>query len=164
MKKLILIFTAVLFVTASFAFSVPGKEVSKFNVASIFIPVGNSGKTISFMELSAINTKDFQSLTGEKMNFFERLSFKLSQKKIKKMINADGTVDNEKFEKLKFGENDKASFWKGFIIGLLLSVIGVLICLLISVTHKGDSYKRSVFNGSLVGCSVSVLILLLTLL
>jgi len=167
MKKLMLLLTTVLFVTASFAFSVPGKEVPKFNAADIFIPIGNSGKTISFMELSEISTKDFQFLTGKKTNFFERLSFKLSQKKLKKMINADGTVDNKKFEKLKFGENDKAGFWGGFFPGLVLSLFGASICPVISATHKGDSYTRSKFNQVwivLIGCAIVVLIGLLVLL
>jgi hypothetical protein len=167
MKKLMLLFTAFLFVTGSFAASVINPEIPKLKASDIFIPVGNNGKTISFMELSAISTKDFQFLTGEKMNFFERLSFNLSQKKLKKVINADGTIDNKKFEKLKFGENDKAGFRGGFFLGLILSVFGVLICPLNSATHKGDSYKRSKLNGVwivLIGCGIVVLIGLLVLL
>jgi len=119
------------------------------------------------MELSAISTKDFQSLTGKKMKFFEKLSFKLGQKKFKNMINADGTVNNKKLEKLKFGENDGVGFGGGFFLGLILSIFGVLICPLNSATHKGDSYKRSKLNGVwivLIGCGIVVLIGLLVLL
>ena len=163
MKKLMLLLTTVLFVTGSFAISVIKPEVPKLKASDIFIPVGNNGKTISFMELSAISTKDVQSLTGKKMNFFERLSFKFSQKKLKKMINADGTVDNKKFEKLKIASIEEG-FWAGFFLGLLLSVFGVLICLLISAAHKGDKYKGAAVKGSLIGCGIGVLIALLTLL
>ena len=167
MKKLLFLLTVLLFVSGSFASSVINPEIPKLKASEIFIPVGNNRKTISFMELSAISTKYFQSLTGKKMKFFEKLSFKLGQKKFKNMINADGTVNNKKLEKLKFGENDGVGFGGGFFLGLILSIFGVLICPLNSATHKGDSYKRSKLNGVwivLIGCGIVVLIGLLVLL
>jgi hypothetical protein len=164
MKKVILLFAAALFVTDSFASSAINPEFSKLKASEIFIPIGNNNKTISLMELSTISTKDFQSLSGKKMNFFERLSFKLSQRKLKTMINADGTVNNKKLEKLQFGNNDGVGFWGGFFLGLLLSIIGVLLCLIISAKKTGDSYKHAAITGSLIGCGLGLILVLIGLL
>ena len=161
MKKVILLIAAVLFVTGSFASSVINPEFPKLKASEIFIPVGYSGKTISLMELSTISTKDFQSLSGKKMNFFERLSFKLGQRKLKKLINADGTLNNRILNKLKsFQSNEPDNgdlFLKGFLMGLVLGLFGVLIC---AAAGHGEN-KKSMMKGAWIGFGIWLLIVLL---
>ena len=162
MKKIILLFTLVLFVKGSFASSVINPEFPKPKASEIFIPVGNSGKMISLMELSTISTKDFQSLTGKQMNFFQRLSFKLGQRKLKKLIDADGILNNRTLDKIRSIQSNKPddsgnSFIKGFLMGLVLGLFGVMIC---AAAGHGEN-KQSMMKGAWIGCGIWVLIVLL---
>jgi hypothetical protein len=140
MKKLFLLFTAVLILTGSFATS--SVLLPKTKATEVFIPIGNTGKKISLMELSTISMDNLQTLTGRKMNFAERVSFKITQKKLRKSITSDGTIENKKLEKLiqKRG-GDTGFHLGGFALGFLLGLIGVLIAYLIHDEHKRNRVK-----------------------
>jgi hypothetical protein len=51
------------------------------------------------MDLSRISVKDFETLSGEKMKFFEKVQFKLGQHQLRKSINEDGTFSRKSIEK-----------------------------------------------------------------
>ena len=79
-----------------------------------------------------ISVKDFETLSGKKMKLIEKISFKLGQQKLRRSINNDGSFSQKRFEKY-FGK-----FWGvggfslvGLLLGLFLSLIGVLIAYLI---------------------------------
>src|SRR5690349_7731403 len=111
MKKLLLLFTAIFLFVYSYATSnilVPALKANE-----IYLPVGTNGEKISLLELSTITTDRLQTVTGRKMNFAEKISFKISQRKLRKSIKADGTIDNKRFEKL-LAKGDGES---GFHIG-----------------------------------------------
>src|ERR1041385_3957226 len=97
MRKVPLLLVTLIIAAGSYA-SVNVIE-PKLNAAELFFPVGKTGKQISLLELSHISVKDFQALTGRKMNFFDRLGFKAAQKNVQKHINPDGTINSKKFEK-----------------------------------------------------------------
>jgi hypothetical protein len=96
--------------------------------SEIMVPVGKSGKVISLAELAAISPKSFAGLTGKKMNFAEKVGFKLSQRQLKKCINSDGTVNSKQLAKLSKKADSGGGFHLGgFALGFFLGLIGVLI-------------------------------------
>ena len=128
MKKYLLIVLSLILLSESFAFSViktPVMEAEK-----IFIYVKDT--KLSLLAISKISIKEYQKLTGQHLNFFERLSFKATQKKLKKNINADGTVNSKMLGKNLFGGDSETPFnIGGFLLGLILFLPGVLIAYLI---------------------------------
>ena len=81
--------------------------------SDVYLPVGSTGQKISLLDLSKIDVKAFETLSGRHLNFFDRLGFKLAQKKLRKSINADGTIDNKKLNKF-LAEGDHST---GFHLG-----------------------------------------------
>jgi len=104
--------------------------------SEVFIPVGNSGKLISIQDLSVISAKDLQTLTGKRMSLIQKISFKINQHKLRKSIHSDGTLDKDSEAKYfaLFGMFNIG----GLLLGIFLSLIGVLIAYLIKTgDHKG---------------------------
>lgn len=155
MKKLLFSMLAVIFAVTSFATVAPAKKNPL--ASAIMLPVGNSGKTISLLDLSSISTKDFQSLTGKKMSFGERMGFKIAQRQIRSSINEDGTVNSKRLANL-YNKADGGSGFHlgGFALGFLLGLIGVLIAYLIN-----DDMKKSRVKWSWLGCLIGVILSLI---
>lgn len=61
-----------------------------------------------------MSVKDYEALRGKKMNFTDRLTFKIVKARFAKKLGMGGDYDSEGF---RFG---------GFILGFLLGLIGVL--------------------------------------
>jgi hypothetical protein len=135
MRKFLILTFVFFCLNVSFA-SVP-VIVPTLKAGEIFIPVGETGEKISLLELSRINIKDLELLRGEKMKFFDRLGFKIAQKKLKDNINSDGTLNNRNpvtsFIKDRKGKGGAVG---GFALGSLLGPIGVLIAYLVKDDHK----------------------------
>lgn len=152
MRKVIILLLALIFVGNSYA-SVNIIE-PKLNAAELFFPVGKTGKQISLLELSRISVKDFQALTGHKMNFFDRMGFKAAQKKVRNHINTDGTINSKKFEKfLKQRGGETGFHLGGFALGFFLGAIGVLIAYLLN-----DDYKKNRVKWAWIGFGIAVVI------
>ena len=99
-------------------------KVSSQNHDSLLLKQGSR----FLLDLSTISAKDLQNLTGKKMNFFDRLAFKASQRKLKKSIDADGTITSKKINKFfskRFGPHE-GFHALGFILDFSLAFIGVL--------------------------------------
>ena len=153
MRKIILFLVTVLIISGSYATVIEPRE-PKLNAAELFFPVGNTGKQISLLELSQISVKDFQSLTGKKMDFFDRMGFKAAQKKVRKQIEPDGTINSKKFEKYIKKQGGETGFHLGgFALGFFVGLIGVLIAYLIN-----DDYKRNRVKWAWIGLGIGVLI------
>jgi len=158
MKKLFFLIVAVFILTSSFGtsniFLPKGIKASE-----LFIPVGNAGEKISLQELSTIRMGDLQMLTGKKISFAEKVSFKIAQRKLRNSIAPDGTIESKKFEKLLKNRGGETGFHAGgFFLGLLLGLIGVLIAYLIK-----DDYKRNRVKWAWIGWGVWLVILLIAL-
>src|SRR5262245_32419914 len=98
MKKLVFLSAALFVLTMSFASSsVTIKPAVK--ASELFIPIGTSGQKISLLDLSRMSIKDVQAITGKKMSFADRLTFKAAQRQLRQSINPDGTISNKKLEK-----------------------------------------------------------------
>ncbi|MGZ8537091.1 MAG: hypothetical protein ACXWV9_02455 [Flavisolibacter sp.] len=146
MKKFLFLFVALSTVISSFAVGnlvvPPVEKKPKLLASEVFIPIGKSGKKISLLELSEINVKELESLTGDKMKFTDKVGFKIAQSKLRSSINADGTFDNRKLDKMAAKAADGSSFHLGgFALGFLLTIIGVLIAYLINDDKKAQRVK-----------------------
>lgn len=159
MKKVLLLFVAFAVMTSAFAaFNLvePPKKA-----AEIYIPIGKSGNQISLMDLSQITAKEFQTLTGKKMNVLDKVGFKITQRELRNSINNDGTLNGKKLNKLanKMAAGDSGFNLGGFALGFLLGLIGVLIAYVIS-----DDEKAARTKWAWIGFGAALVIYLLVLL
>ncbi len=159
MKKILFMFVAVLAMTGSFAafnLTEPPKKASE-----IFIPLGKSGTQISLEDLSVVKVSEFETLSGKKMKFADKIGFKIAQRELRKSINHDGTLNSKKLNKLanKMAAGDTGFNIGGFALGLLLGLIGVLIAYVIS-----DDNKAARTKWAWIGFGVALVIYLLVLL
>lgn len=158
MKKILFLLLAFGVYASSFAFS--GFTSQPRKASEVFLPIGSSGQKISLMDLSTINVKDFENLTGRNLKFFDRLGFKLAQKKLRKSINNDGTIDNKKLVKfLEQGDHSTGFHLGGFALGFLVGLIGVLIAYLIN-----DDNKQNRVKWAWIGFGISVVLYLIIIL
>lgn len=122
----------------------PPVETPVLNANTMILPVGKTGKTISLMELAHIDVKDFQLLTGKKLSFFDKIGFKLGQKKLRNKIEEDGTIKSKVIQKYagKMAADGTTGFHLGgFALGFLVGLIGVLIAYLINDDKKSNRVK-----------------------
>jgi hypothetical protein len=154
MRKVLFLGTAMLLFSASFAIS--NVEVPVLKADQIFIPIGKTGQKISYAQLATISMTDLQALTGRKMNFIERMNFRMAQSKIRKSIAADGTIKNKKIAKLftkKGGAGDSGFHLGGFALGFFFGLIGVLIAYLLN-----DDYKQNRIKWAWIGFGIFVVL------
>ena len=122
----------------------PPVEVPVLNANDVMLPVGNTGKKISLMELSRISVKDFEEMSGKKLNFLDKMGFKLGQKKLRNKLEDDGTIKSKTIKKYatKMAADGETGFHiGGFALGFLLGLIGVLIAYLIKDDKKSNRVK-----------------------
>src|SRR5437773_9639338 len=98
----------------------------KLNAKDVLISIGKSGYKISVLELSTISAKDLQKLTGRKMNFIDRVSFKIAQHKLRNSINQDGTFNKKSVARF-FKDCETGFHLGGFALGFFVGLIGILI-------------------------------------
>ena len=121
----------------------------------VYVPIGKTGQLISMADLSQINLKDFEKLSGQKMKFSEKITFKIGQRQLRKSINPDGTFNRKSIEKyLAHPAGPGGGFsLTGLLLGLLLSLLGVLIAYVIA-----GSDKRSRVTWAWIGAAISLII------
>jgi len=158
MKKVIILFAVIGIFSSvnSTTNSIPSSAAKPpLKADEVYLPVGKTGHLISLMDLSRISLKDFETLSGEKMKFSEKVQFKLSQRQLKKSINEDGTFSRKSIEKYltkpPVGGGGVFSLG-GLLLGLFLSLIGVLIAYLIGKDNK--SRIRWAWIGAIISLIV----------
>ena len=108
---------------------------------------------MSVDDFLTLTPKKYKELTGEKLSLTQKISLKIAQKKMKRAIRNNEQIDSTTMANAV----DTSDFnIGGFILGLLLSVIGVLIAYLI-----GDS---SVIKWAWIGFGIFLIIFLLAVL
>ncbi len=142
MKKIIaLLLLAALSLQVSFAALSPMKP----GVSATTEETAKSRKQLEKLmmdKISKMTIKEYEVIRGKKMNVFERLAFKATQKKLQKQLKKEGSGDSTGFNV------------GGFLLGLLLGLIGVLLAFVFS---KDKNLRK----WTLIGWGVWVVIVLL---
>ncbi len=159
MKKIVLFLVAFAFTVQSFAaFNLTGPKLSEpaRNAAQIFVPVGKTGKKISLLELSKISVTGFETLSGRNLKRIDEAGFKLAQKKLRKGINADGTIKAKKLKMFagKMAGGETGFHFGGFALGFFLGLIGVLLAYVVFE----DDFKQNRIKWSWIGLGLSVIL------
>ena len=156
MKKMIVLLglTAV-FTSAYSTTTLTPTTKARLRADEVYLPVGTTGHMISLMDLSRISVKDFETLSGRKMKFLDKINFKLGQRELKKSINRDGTFNKKSIEKYLTKPAGPGGGFSltGLLLGLLLSLLGVLIVYVIA-----GSDKRSRVTWAWIGAAISFII------
>ena len=155
MGKVLFLGTTLLFFGATFAAT--SMEFPILKADEVFIPIGKTGQKISWAQLATIGLADMQALTGRKMNFIQRMNFRIAQSKIRKSTADDGTIRNKRilkfFSKAKGGSGETGFHLGGFALGFFLGLIGVLIAYAID-----DDYKRNRVKWAWFGLGIFVVL------
>ena len=165
MKRVFTLSVAFILVSVtSFGASLVGSSVKApargpLLASDVHISVGNNGETVNLRELSTIKVADYEKLSGQRMNLIRRWEFKMAQKKLRHLINSDGTV-NEKLAASLAREMDGTSGFHlgGFALGFLLSLIGVLIAYLINDEKKSNRVKWA-WIGAAIGLLIWIVVI-----
>ena len=91
-------------------------------------------------QILSLTPDSYEQLTGKKMSFKDRLGLKLVQKSIKKELKKNGSVDLNEY----FQEGMPSFNIGGFLLGLLLGLIGVALAHIFS---NNKSFRRSSWYG-----------------
>lgn len=153
MRTLMLV-SALMFSLVAFSSVHPSPAPRK--AADIMLPVGHT--SISLQQLATMKYTDFVTLTGKKKRLDQRIGFWLTQKKLRRCIMADGTVNTEKL-KATYIDPAKPFHLGGFLLGVILGIIGVLIAYMIN-----DDKKLSRTRWAWIGFAAFIAILLLLIL
>jgi len=68
------------------------KENPKIDAKAFMVPIGKNGEKVSLKDLSEMSTKNYEQLTGKKMNLAKKLEFKLIQRNLRNTISDNGTI------------------------------------------------------------------------
>lgn len=159
MKKILLLLLVTTLISNSFA-ATEIKILPSLDASKIYIPVGNSGQKISLLDLSKISQADLEILTGKKMNFLDRIAFKNTQKRLNKKIDEKGIITDKKINKFfkAYTVGTKSGFHGlGFILGFLLSWVGVILAYVIN----DDEDKKNRVKWAWIGAGVGVVLWIL---
>jgi hypothetical protein len=137
-------------VEPTYAFITPVSTVVPTGPAVTPKPSPFAGMTVK--QFLALTPKEYEKLSGKKLSISQKVSLKLAQAKVKKMAKQNKQID---LYKMNAGVDTTDFSIGGFVLGLLLGIIGVLIAYLI-----GD---RSVIKWSWIGFAIWVGIVLLVL-
>jgi hypothetical protein len=101
----------------------------------------------------SLTPKKYYELTGKRMKLSQKISLKLAQHKVKRMIKKGKTVDLVAMSK---GIDTSDFHLIGFVLGLILSLIGVLFAYLVD--------DESMIKWAWIGAGIGAIIFLLAIL
>ena len=139
---LILILTYSSYSTSIWSFTDPKAE-------QVLIQIPGTQIQMTLADYVKLKTSNYKNLTGKTLNLKETIAFRINQKRIKKTIRKDGTIDMDAYQKAA-----KEPFkwnWGGFFLGLLLPIVGLII----TAFFKDDQRKNRIDSaaiGTLIAC------------
>jgi hypothetical protein len=158
MKRILILLFAVTVVSTAFASYFVPSAAKK--ATEVYLPIGKN--MVSLKDFSQMSVKDYEKITGNHLNFFQRMTFKAGQKKLRNSIAADGTITNKKLSKLLSSGDGTNGFNIGWLLlGFFLGLIGVLLSYII---NGEPDVKKNRQKWAWIGFGVWIVVLLLTLL
>lgn len=115
---------------------------------------GNPLNDLLVRKFVELTPREYEKLTGKDLSLSQKISFKLAQWKIKRMLKKGKTVDLLSMTKKGIDTSDFNIV--GFLLGFFLSIIGVLIAYLIN--------DEEVIKWAWLGAALSLIIWLLAVL
>ena len=141
-------------------------NANAFTAATVIVPATTAVLTdpnplslISAKQFLQLTPKKYEEITGKKLNLFQKVEFKRLQHKVKKMVDRGEVVTMADVAK-KFGDMSSMNVL-GFLLGLILGPVGVVIALILKETGNVDP---SVLKWSLYGLLVWLAIVLIVIL
>ena len=123
-------------------------------------PNPNALSTISAKQFLELTPQKYREMTGKKLNLVQKVELKVLQHKVKKMMKKGEVVSMADVQK-KFYEMGEMDLL-GFLLGLILGPIGVIIVLILKETGDvGPDTLRWSLYGLLVWLAIVFLVILL---
>lgn len=126
---------------------------NNFNLNEAAVTKPDPLNDLLIQQFLSLQPKKYYEMTGKKMSLLQKISLKLAQHKVKRLIKRGKTVDLVAMSKgLDISDFNIA----GFLLGLILNLVGVLIAYLIN--------DESIIKWAWIGAAIQAVLLLLALL
>jgi len=156
MKKTIL--TALILALAFNSYSLSNHSNNDPQANQTMVQLTGTGIKICLTDYIKLSPGEYKKLTGKRLKWKEAISLKITQKRIKKTIRKDGTVDMNAYQ-----TTSKKPFkfhWGGFFLGLLLPIVGMVVAALIKKDDKKSDRVTSAAIGTLIVCVAALIFFL----
>ena len=101
--------------------------------------------SVSVDALVKMNSREFAEVIGHKLSLKEKVVFRLAQRELRKEMKREGFQSDATLDvQQMMADGEKGFYFGGFILGLLLGLIGVLIAYLMK---KDKAFIRSAWIG-----------------
>ena len=148
-------FLSIIFLSFTFSvYALSGSRDADPPAEKVFIYLPGTVISISLADFVKLDVRGFKKLTGMKLSFVENISFKVNQKRFRKCIREDGTVNQLKFE--KYSKEPFRFSIGGFMLGLWLWLPGLIISLFVNDRKK----RRDRFLSALMGFFIITLVII----
>ncbi len=113
--------------------------------------------TVTVDALLNMNGREFADVIGHKLSLKEKIVFRIAQRELRKEIKREGIQSDATLDvQQMMADGEKGFYFGGFILGLLLGLIGVLIAYLMK---KDKAFIRSTWIGWGVWVALVVILL-----